>query len=48
MLSQKATHETWVTCRKCKEQMSLSSLNATLYRQNWYHLSCWKSLVGKF
>lgn len=44
---QTANKETLVTCQKCKKQTNLSSLNATLHRQSWYHLSCWKELVGK-
>ncbi|WP_268543570.1 hypothetical protein [Candidatus Nitrosotenuis cloacae] len=40
--------QTWVTCKKCNEKSSLSSSDVTLYRENWYHLSCWKALVGKF
>ncbi|WP_158507486.1 hypothetical protein [Candidatus Nitrosotenuis cloacae] len=44
----KSNKQTLVTCQRCKEQTSLSDLDATLYRENWYHLSCWKALVGKF
>gem|GEM_PF-5219991 len=40
--------DTWVTCKKCNQKSALSSLDVTMYRENWYHISCWKSLVGKF
>jgi hypothetical protein len=40
--------QTTVTCQKCKKEATLADLDATLYRENWYHLSCWKALVGKF
>ncbi|MGQ0606048.1 MAG: hypothetical protein ACT4OD_03715 [Candidatus Nitrosotenuis sp.] len=34
--------QTWVTCQKCKEETNLADLEATLHRENWYHL-----LVGR-
>ncbi|MFM8659035.1 MAG: hypothetical protein ACKOCQ_03770 [Candidatus Nitrosotenuis sp.] len=39
--------QTIVTCHKCKQEATLSDLDATLHRQKWYHLSCWQALVGK-
>ena len=36
------------TCVKCKIKLNLSDRKCTIHNSKWYHLDCWKELVGKF
>jgi len=39
-------HEFSQICCSCNSEMDISVKQSTIFRDQWYHVLCWRKLVG--